>query len=190
MPYYTASTATQMELIEREDEGPSSDKGYLTFAASDREGPSYVLLVPKSMAAGTYRSADMNRAVPLRGEALTSLISGIDQALGQWAAEKSEGRGQFYEFVHAPEQDVRSVSKNVIEYYASVRFTASHTPKGPTARLVLGASPKEQLQSVYTFTDKDELRTLRSLLTRGQERARSMGKRAQAARPESAADGR
>ena len=173
VPFYTASTSTQMEAVEREES--AFHKNYLVFAARDNQETGYVLLAPVGTGRATspFRSADFSRAVPLKGENLTSFISGLDRALSDWGSE-SEGTATFYEFVHAPEDDIERVSENVIQYYASVRFTLSRTAEGPKGRLVLGASPETQLQSVIMLDDKEAVRTLRDLLGRAQSRVNDM----------------
>jgi len=173
VPYYTSSTSTQMEAIERKEDGP--DKEYLVFAALDNGSTRYVLIAPTSpsTAGSNFKSADFNRAVPLKGENLGSLIEGLGDAIDRWGSE-SEGSGAFYEFVHAPEDDIKQVSENVVEYHAAVRFTISKTEKGPVGRLVMGASPDEQLQSVLEMEEKEDVQTLRRLLVRARKEARGM----------------
>jgi hypothetical protein len=173
VPYYTSSTSTQMKAVERKED--DAGKSYVVFAALDNESTGYVLVAPTgaSSSGSNFHSADFNRAVPLKGENLTSLIEGLGGAIGRWGTE-SEGSGSFYEFVHAPENDIERVSENVVQYYASVRFTISRTESGPVGRLVLGASPEEQLQSVIEMEDKEEVQTFRNLLMRAQKRAGKM----------------
>lgn len=173
VPYYTSSTSTQMEAVRRQESG--AEKPYVVFAALDNERTGYVLVAPTSAGSGgtNFESADFNRAVPLRGKNLASLIDGLEEAIGEWGSE-SEGSGQFYEFVHIPEDNIDQVSKNVIEYYPAVRFTTSRTEGGPVGRLVLGESPEEQLQSVIEMQEKEEVQTFRTLLMRAQKRAEEM----------------
>lgn len=75
-------------------------------------------------------------------------------------------KGTFYEFLHAPEQNVDRASENVDEWSASVKFTATNAPtesggafssNDPSARLVLGDSPKEALQYVVEFDEREEV---------------------------------
>jgi len=174
VPFYTASTSTQMEAIERTGD-QVTQKNYVVFAALDNQNAGYVLLAPTGGTSfeSNFKSADFDRAVPLKGENLSSFISGLGDATKDWGEER-EGTGTFYEFVHAPEDDIQRVSKNVIEYYASVRFTLSRTPDGTAGRLVLGASPDKQLQSVISFEDKEDVQTLRNLLKRARERSTGM----------------
>jgi hypothetical protein len=163
-----------MEAIEREEDGPG-DKEYLVFSALDNGSTRYVLIAPTgaSAAESNFESADFNRAVPLKGENLDSLIDGLGRAIEQWGTE-SQGNGAFYEFVHAPEDDIERVSKNVIQYYAAVRFTISRTEEGPVGQLVLGASPEEKLQSVIEMEGKENVQTFRNLLMRARKKADQM----------------
>jgi len=174
VPYYTSSTSTQMEAIQRQEESAGGEP-YVVFSALDNESTGYVLVAPTGTGSSgsSFQAADFNRAVPLKGENLTSLIEELGGAIDRWGTE-SEGSGSFYEFVHAPEDDIERVSENVVQYYASVRFTISRTEEGPVGRLVLGASPEEQLQSVIEMEDKEAVQTFRNLLMRAQEQAEEM----------------
>ncbi|MFB6248366.1 MAG: hypothetical protein ABEL97_07340, partial [Salinibacter sp.] len=134
VPYYTSSTSTQMKAIQCQKESIGGDP-YVVFAALDNRNTGYVLIAPTggSSRGSNFDAADFSRAVPLKGENLTSLIEGLGGAIGRWGTE-SEGAGSFYEFVHAPEDDIERVSENVVQYYASVRFTISRTEAGPVGR--------------------------------------------------------
>jgi hypothetical protein len=173
VPYYTSSTSTQMEAIQRQED--SAEKPYVIFAAEDNDRTGYVLIAPTgaSSRGSNFDAADFDRAVPLKGENLDSLIEGLGGAIDRWGTE-SEGGGSFYEFVHMPEDDIEQVSENVVEYYPSVRFTISKTEDGPIGRLVLGASPDEKLQSVIEMEEKEAVQTFRNLLMRAQEQAEEM----------------
>lgn len=64
----------------------------------------------------------------------------------------------------APEQDVRRVSENVVQWQAALRFTFSHTPDGPSAVMLLGDSPDSGLQYVIEFDDREQIEDFRSLV--------------------------
>jgi hypothetical protein len=153
-----------MELIGEEPD-ESSGRGYVVFAATDNQKTSYILLAPEGTPSGySFKSANIGRAVPLPEKQLSVFIDGLNRTLELWGQPNAEGEGAFYEFLHAPEQDIDPVSPNVVEWSASVGFTASNTPEGPTARLVLGDSPDESLQYVTEFDERGQVATLRDLL--------------------------
>jgi hypothetical protein len=162
-----------MELVM----GPEDNAGardYIVLKARDRQlstdGESdieYVLLAPKSsgsMSGYKIKSANMRRAVPLPGQTVDTFIDGLAEALTQWDQSVQDGEAVFYEFTHAPEQDIQRVSENVTEWSPSLRFVASHTPGGPTARMLLGNSPNEELQYVVTFDERTAVKDFRDTL--------------------------
>lgn len=153
-----------MNLIGESD--AQTSRGYVVFAATDNQETSYVLPAPeKEETTGyTFDAANLGRAVPLQKKQASVLISGLNRILELWGNSDAEDEGAFYEFLHAPEQNIDPVSPNVVEWTASVQFTASNTPSGPTARLQLGDSPKKALQYVVEFDDREEVATLRDLL--------------------------
>jgi hypothetical protein len=185
VPYYTQSTSTQMQLIgEASESSPSpgpnetSGRGYVIFSATDNQQTSYVLLAPEGTPSGySFEAANFGRAVPLQKKQASALIDGLNRTLEIWGKSNEEGEGDFYEFLHAPEQDVDPVSPNVVEWVASVKFTASNTPDGPTARLVLGDSPKEALQYVVEFDERKEVATFRDLLQKARDQMGSAASR-------------
>ena len=179
VPYYTRSTSTQMQLIGEEPDGPTSGRGYVVFTATDNQQTSYVLLAPESIQESGYsfEAANIGRAVPLQRKQTSVLIDGLNRTLELWGNSNAEGEGAFYEFLHAPEQDIDPVSPNVVEWTASVGFTASNTPGGPTARLQLGDSPKEALQYVVEFDEREEVATLRDLLQKARDQMGAVSQR-------------
>jgi hypothetical protein len=168
VPYFTRSTSTQMDLVGESDDRTS--RGYVVFVATDNEEISYVLLAPEKKSTGyTFEDANLGRAVPLQKSQASVLIDGLNHTLQLWGKPNEESEGSFYEFLHAPEQDIDRLSPNVVEWSASVKFTASNTPEGPTARLLLGDSPKEALRYVVEFDERKEVSTLRDLLHEARE---------------------
>jgi hypothetical protein len=165
VPYYTSSTSTQMELVTG-DVNPESQIGYLVFTATDNSQNSYVLLAPSESTDPdyTFGSANFGRAVPLQKAEVEELTEGLRRTLKLWGESNSSTEGSFYEFLHAPEQEIRRVSQNVIQWQAAVKFTASHTPEGPSARLLLGDSPNESLQYVIEFDNRSDVSDFRDLL--------------------------
>lgn len=171
IPYRTTSTGTQMDLIGGDDED-ASQREYAVFVADDTgDGGtrSYVLLAPASSMGYSFSDANLQRSVPLTEEEALALADGTKEALELWDSSQSEGEGRFYEFTHAPEQEITRVSPNVIEWYSTVRFTASHTPDGASARLLLGGSPRSELQAVIELQDRDDVRDFRSVLLQAQK---------------------
>lgn len=169
VPYYTQSTSTQMQLIGEEPDGPSG-RGYVVFTATDNQQTSYLLLAPEGTPSGySFNAANIGRAVPLQRKQASALISGLSRTLELWGKSNDEDEGAFYEFLHAPEQDIDRLSPNVAEWSASVKFTASNTPDGPTARLLIGDSPKEALRYVVEFDEREEVAKLRDLLQQARD---------------------
>lgn len=173
IPYYTDATNTQMTLVVG-DEDAAEDRDYVVFVATDDQSTPYVLLAPytgnSSSAGYSFANANLTRAVPLRDENLDTLIDAARRASGHWSQDDTQGEGTFVEFVHAPEQDIRRVSENVIEWNSAIRFTFSHVPDGSSARMVLGDSPDEQLQYVVEFKEQEEVVDFQDVLetARGQ----------------------
>lgn len=173
VPYSTSSTFTSMELVGEEAEG--FERKYRVITATDDQDVQYALLAPSEGAPIGYqlKDTDFNRSVPLKKEKLQILIEGTKQTLQAWDRALEERKGTFYEFVHAPEQDVHRVSENVVEWHPAIRFTASHTSEGPTARMILGDSPEDQLQRLIEFESREEVADLRNLLTTARDRLQS-----------------
>ncbi|WP_143815444.1 hypothetical protein [Longibacter salinarum] len=177
IPYSASSTATGMELVIGPEEN-ASKRDFIVLKARDRqlanqgEAPvEYVLLAPKSsgsMSGYAIESANLRRSVPLPGETVETLIDGLAEALSQWDQSVQDGEAVFYEFTHAPEQDIERVSENVVEWTSSLRFIASHTPDGPTARMLLGNSPNKELQYLVSFEERAAVKDFRDTLIEAQ----------------------
>ena len=153
----------------------ASNRGYIVLKAQDEklspseQGPleGYVLIAPNTgstVSGYSIKSANLRRSVPLPGSTINTLIDGLDKTLSQWDQSIQDGEAVFYEFSHAPEQDIEPVSANVVEWSAALRFMASHTPDGPTARMILGNSPNEELQYVVTFDERSQVKDFRDTL--------------------------
>ena len=175
IPYRTTSTDTQMDLIGRDDED-AGEREYAVFVADDTElaagdsgNPPYILLAPASGMGYSFAEANLQRSVPLTKEEAIALTDGLNEALELWDDSQNEGEGRFYEFTHTPEQEITRVSPSVIEWYSAVRFTASHTPDGASARLLLGDSPSSKLQAVIHLRDREDVEDFRTVLLQAQK---------------------
>lgn len=170
IPYRTTSTDTQMDLVGADDED-ASQREYAVFVAEDTGDSgtqSYVLLAPANTMGYSFADANLQRSVPLTEEEALALADGVKKALELWDSSQNEGEGRFYEFTHTPEQEITRVSPNVIEWHSAVRFTASHTPDGASARLLLGDSPSSQLQAVIGLQERADVEDFRSVLLKAQ----------------------
>lgn len=177
IPYSASSTASDMELVTGSEENASKRK-YIVLKAKDEnltqpnQSPGeYVLIAPKTgstVSGYNIKSANIRRSVPLPGSTVNTLIDGLARALSQWDRSTQDGKAAFYEFTHAPEQDIQRVSENVVEWSPSIRFVASHTPDGPTARMLLGNSPNKELQYVVTFDERAQVKDFRDTLIEAQ----------------------
>jgi hypothetical protein len=183
IPYYTDDTATRMELIVGDQEA-AQNREYVVFAAVDDGEIPYVLLAPYSGSSASteysFEKAVIERAVPLHGDNLDRLITGLGTTLRLWDKDNGDGEGDFYEYVHAPEQDINRLSENVVEWHSAIRFTASHTPEGPSAQMLLGDSPKEALQYLVEFEERSAVDDLHDVLQEARERSNAMSTQQQA----------
>ena len=173
VPYLTSSTLTDMVLVGKKADG--IDRKYRVMTATDNQRVQYAVLAPDKGASVGYKlkDADFNRSVPLKEKTLQALIEGVEETLRVWDQKRGERKGTFYEFLHAPEQDVRSVSDNVVTWDPAIRFTSSHTSEGPTVRIILGDSPKDKLQRLIEFNRREEVADLRDLLQAAYDRIQS-----------------
>lgn len=177
IPYSASSTATDMELVTGPEEN-ANKRDYIVLKARDEnmsqqgESPNeYVLIAPKTgsnISGYSIKSANIRRSVPLPGTTVNTLIDGLAKALSKWDQSVQDGEAAFYEFTHAPEQDIERVSESVVEWSPSIRFVASHTPDGPTAQMLLGNSPNEELQYVVTFDERAAVKDFRDTLIEAQ----------------------
>lgn len=69
------------------------------------------------------------------------------------------------------------MSENVVRWHAATKFTASHTPDGPTGRLLLGDSPKEALQYVVEFDSREGVADFREVLQEARDRVGTVASR-------------
>ncbi len=175
VPYYTESTSTQMQLVGQSDE-EASEREYVAFVARDDGKRSYLLLAPKDTRTAGYSfdAAIIGRAVPLKKKQGQALIDGLAQTLELWDQGGADGSGRFYEFMHAPEQEVDRVSENVVEWHPALKFTASHIPNGASARLLLGDSPNERLQYVVELNEREDVVDFRQVLQTAQKQTGSL----------------
>lgn len=177
VPYVTNTTNTQMELVGGDDE-MAEEREYVVFAAVDGQDLGYVLLAPytgSSSGAGySFANANLARAVPLQRENIESLVSALQRTSSAWSQAEVDGEGTFVEVMHAPEQDVRRVSENVVEWRPAFRFTFSGTPDGPSARMLLGDAPEEHLQYVIEFDEREQISDFRNVLEAARDRAVQM----------------
>jgi len=167
IPYVTNATNTQMELVGGDDE-MADEREYVVFAAVDGQDMGYVLLAPytgSSSGAGySFANANLARAVPLQRDNIESLVSALQRTSNMWSQAEVDGEGTFVEVMHAPEQDVRRVSENVVEWRPALRFTFSGTPDGPSAQMLLGDAPEERLQYVIEFDERQQIEDFRNVL--------------------------
>ena len=175
IPYRTTSTDSEMDLIGGDDED-ANQREYAVFVAEDMEmrsedeaTRSYILLAPASDMGYSFEDTNLQRSVPLTREKAIALTDGLNKALELWDDSQNEGEGLFYEFTHTPEQEITRVSPSVIEWYSAVRFTASHTPDGASARLLLGDSPSSKLQAVIHLRDREDVEDFRTVLLQAQK---------------------
>ncbi len=175
IPYRTTSTNSEMDLIGADGED-ANQREYAVFVAEDTEvrsedeaTRSYILLAPASDMGYSFEDANLHRSVPLTREEAIALTDGLNKALELWDDTQGESEGRFYEFTHTPEQEITRVSTNVIEWYSAIRFTASHTPDGASARLLLGDSPSSKLQAVIKLQDREDVEDFRSVLLQAQK---------------------
>jgi hypothetical protein len=136
----------------------------LTAVDSDRRP--YVLVAPRTSSSFNYSfdDADLDRSVPLTESETAALVSALEKALQVWDQKTRGETGRFVELMHAPEQDINRVSQNVVEWHSALRLTISHTPDGPRGRLVVGDSPKTELQHVVSLKKRERVADLRAVL--------------------------
>lgn len=168
IPYETEDTQTQMRLVGEPSDGPGTRRVAVLIGTDDGQ-ISYGLLAPMSSNASEYilSEVELERSVPLRKKKVQALLNGLDETLGEWGQGGSD-EGTFYEFLHAPQQELRWGSDDVVVWDPSVRFTASHTGTGSTARLALGAS--SSLSSSVKYEDREAVLDLRDLLRKAKRR--------------------
>jgi hypothetical protein len=178
IPYATTSTSTQMELIVGDDE-MKDKREYVVFVASDNGQNEYALIAPQTSNTSGYSfdAANLGRSVPLPEDNVTALIDGLADALQIWDKSSEEEEGAFYEFSHAPEQDIDRISENVVRWHPALKVTISHTPDGPAGRMLVGDSPKQELQHVVEFDKREELADFRNLLKEARTQMSSVASR-------------
>jgi len=166
IPYHTESTATSMQLVVG-NESMADKRDYLVFAATDNEEIGYVLLAPRKGSSSRgydFEDANLDRAVPIRRGELEQFIAGLTRSEQMWMDDHPEDQGSFLEFMHAPENEIRLVSEQVVEWRPALQFNLSHSPEGPVARMVLGDSPTDELQYVIELEGRESITDLREVL--------------------------
>lgn len=163
LPHYSQDIQTDMVLVEGEGRRA---RAYAVIAAVDDGTLPYVLLAPLDASNNAYRleNALLWRSAPLLRANAEELIDGLNQTLALWNRKPQGEEGAFYEFNHAPEQDIVQVSKSVVEWKPSVRFTFSHTPDGPSARLQIGYHPTNELVRLIAFEEQEAVADFKQLL--------------------------
>lgn len=183
VPYVTDATNTQMNLVGGGDE-MAGEREYIVFAAVDGQDTAaagYVLLAParggsRSRAGYSFANANLERAVPLRGEVIESLASGLRRASNAWNRVEARGEGTFVEVVHAPGQPgEQPAGENAARgSHPAFRFTFSRTPDGPSARMLLGPGAPEgtgRPQYVIEFDRREQISDFRDVLEAARDRA-------------------
>jgi len=166
VPYFSEATTTHLEVIVGSDDF-AGDRDFVVYHAVDNGADAYTLIAPSTDRArenNEFQRGRIHRAVPLSREHSDKLAAGLAETLRLWETSYSNQEGGFYEFMLAPEQDVRRVSENVVQWRAALRFTFSHTPDGPSAAMLLGDSPDSGLQYVIEFDDREQIEDFRSLV--------------------------
>ncbi|WP_022836057.1 hypothetical protein [Salisaeta longa] len=175
--YQTAATKTQLYLV-GSDDANALQRNYVVFAASDRGGTPYVLLTPRtSRGAGatySFNDAVIVRGVPLHRPALDTLIQTLTYVHQQWAPTPKATRGVLAEMIHAPVTDIEPDGPTVTTWTPALRFTFSHTPKGPTARMILGNAPKQRLQYLVSFDEREEIADFRKVLMQARKKVNAL----------------
>ncbi|NBB86976.1 MAG: hypothetical protein GVY12_12280 [Bacteroidetes bacterium] len=149
------------------DEDFAGGRDFVVYHAVNNESDAYTLIAPRTDRAqerNEFQRGRIHRAVPLSREHTEKLGAGLTETLRLWDITYSNREGGFYKFMLAPEQDVRPVSENVVEWRPALRFTFSHTPDGPSAVMVLGDSPDSGLQYVIEFDDREQIEDFRSVV--------------------------
>ncbi len=165
IPHHSTSQMTAMTFIGGE-KGMMRSRDYGVIAAVDAGNIPYVLLAPKRMnvvAARKLQEVNVGRGAPVTPERAMELVAGLDQVLRTWDNDLEQGRGFFYEFTYAPEQDIVQRSENVVEWRPAVRFNYSHSEKGPAAMLRIGGGDAT-LISLIDLKNRDQVVDFRDLL--------------------------
>jgi hypothetical protein len=173
VPHYAMDVQTDMDLIRRESEEAMRERRrYAVFAAVDNNERPYLLLAPMQGTQYTVESAQLYHAAPVLPDRADEFISGLEETLRLW---NGEGNGTFYEFMHAPEQEIRPKSENVVEWTSSVRFTFSQTADGPTARLRIGSHPTNPgLVRTVEMDDRQDVQDFKRLLEKARSQMQDM----------------
>lgn len=145
----------------------AGDRDFVVYHAVDNDSDTYTLIAPRTSRAqvsNEFQRGRIHRAVPLSREHSDKLSAGLAETLRLWDTSYSNQEGGLYEFMLAPEQDVRRISENVVEWRPALRFTFSHTPGGSSAAMVIGDSPDSALQYIIEFDDREQIEDFRSLI--------------------------
>lgn len=170
--YQTEDTRTQMELV-GEKTKRSGTRDVAVLIGTDEDALSYALLAPVESGATTYalENVMLERWVPFRQKKVQELLDGLNRTLSEWGEGESD-EGTFYEFLHAPEQDVQWVSEDIVLWEPGVRLTASHVGAGSKGKLVLG--PSSALNYTVELEGREEVIDLRNPLRDAQAQLESM----------------
>lgn len=171
IPHYSTSTLTSMTFL-RGDEKMMESRQYGVIAAFDEGVSPYILLAPLRPGLRGARRLDhllVGRGAPLSPERAAAFADGLDEVLRTWDVKQERDGGVFFEFMHAPEQDIDRISENVVEWRPAIRFNYNNTENGPAAVLTIGEGQMPFVH-VVEFTKRNQVEDFRELIRAGLSR--------------------
>lgn len=172
--HFTIENRTKLMLV-LDDNGETAD--YAVCAAQDLKNGDkdiyYLLVVPNtSGSSGSIENIVINYGVVLTPENAFKFIAGLDLVIEHWNDNVFDNIGYFYEFMSAPEQEIKQISENVLEWNPSLDFRFQITKSGPLGNLFLGRST---LVYHYQFDEVEKIQKLKYYLEKGMSQLGELG---------------
>lgn len=158
------------------DEKFESGREYGIFSAIDSAKVYYILIAPQSPVKhkDKHRRFHLAHSVTIKPRHALEMINLLQSSIADWDNDYQSSDALFYNFIVAPEQKIKPVSANVVEWHPTFRYGFNNRKDGGVAVLIFGEG---QLQYRVELKKRSELEDLRNLFEASLKDLESKGMR-------------
>lgn len=159
IPHYSETTKTSIRYISRGD-SKSKSMEYGVFACVDSLNLKYLIFAPRSphrVTNNPYSYYWMQRSVCLKIQDAKELLRVAKNSVDYWDLKKPVSDALYYEFKSAPEQEIKQISQNVVEWTPSIKYWYQLNISGSIAYLIFGENTLRHVVELERLENVQEL---------------------------------
>ena len=177
IPLESKSTSTNMKFIKSDD----TDLRLAVLSAEDKKSNKeqesyYVIFAPAVVGAGgIVRGIDdinLNYTSSISPSKLTELLEGLKSVINDWPKTYNDDKSFFYNFSVVPEQKIKQLSSNVVEWNPSFRLAYYNYLSKKLVTILIGP---EEFKYFYNIKKLSTLNNFYDVLLRAQRELYNMG---------------